>query len=143
MGPASQRRETRRRRVSSPSAAKSGAASGRAASAAELRCLGKVLLDELHLSRPAALVLRERLRAARERNAIEARLGHGEQDAVRGVFELEAHERRRVFGLGLRGSWVPAEREEALGLDALDIELEGHSFERLLLLRDLRIDRGG
>src|SRR5436190_44728 len=94
-GPSSQRRDTSPSRVSSPNAAKM-AAEADASAALTLRGLGKVLLDQRHHHRPAAFVRRERLRPARERNAIEAGLGDGEQHAIRRIFEREDDQRRRL-----------------------------------------------
>src|SRR5258708_26419775 len=81
-GPSSQRREINRKRVSSPKAAKSGAESSSFGTAFGLRCLGKVLLDQLHDHTPALLVGLEFLRPTRQRDLIEAGFGDGEHDAV-------------------------------------------------------------
>src|SRR5439155_11138308 len=70
IGPASQRRATRRSRVSSPNAANTEAESETAAF--ELRGLGKMLLDQGDDHRPALFVCRERLGAARQRDLIES-----------------------------------------------------------------------
>src|SRR5262245_56929296 len=71
-GPLVHRRTTSASRVSSPSAAKTGAA--RATRAAELR--GDMLRDELQLLLPTAFVHLEGERATLERDAVETRLGH-------------------------------------------------------------------
>src|SRR5579872_3292251 len=78
IGPPSQRRATSCKRVSSPNAAKRRAEPVGVATAFALRCLGKVPLDQLHDHAPTSLVCRERLRPARERDSIEARLGNGQ-----------------------------------------------------------------
>src|SRR5260370_21276198 len=82
IGPSSQRRPTRRRRVSSPNAAKSDAQSLGGTSAGELRRMDDVLLNYLHHDAPTALVRAECLRATRQRDAIETGLGDGQHDAV-------------------------------------------------------------
>src|SRR5579862_9139412 len=75
MGPSSQSRSTRRKRVWSPSAAKMGAAS--------LLSLGKVCLDQRHLYGPALLIARECLGAARERDLVEAGFSESQHHPVR------------------------------------------------------------
>ena len=71
-GPSAQRRETKRKRVSSPNAAKRGAELASAATRTGLRRLGKVLLNELHDDSPALLVPREGLGPARQRDLVKA-----------------------------------------------------------------------
>src|SRR4051812_40581828 len=67
-GPSFDRRETRRRRVSSPSAAKTEAESVNSAIARALRGMcSQVFLDQGHDHGPPALVRGEGLRPARER----------------------------------------------------------------------------
>src|SRR5262245_59693875 len=95
VGPSSQSRTTRRRRVSSPSAAKTNAELARSVFACALRCLTKVFLDQRHDHAPALYVCREGLRAPRQGDLIEARFGDGEHDAVVHVIEREHDERRR------------------------------------------------
>ena len=56
IGPASQRRETSRNRVLSPRAANSGAELFDSAAAFDLRCAGKVFLDQFHHHAPTLLV---------------------------------------------------------------------------------------
>lgn len=70
-GPSRQSRETSRKRVSSPNTANNGAEASSPAPFG-LRRLRKVLLEELHDHSPALLVRGESLRAARERDLIEA-----------------------------------------------------------------------
>src|SRR5580698_1172162 len=101
IGPSSHRRATSRKRVSSPSAAnicaetpdaeKPGADAPapeprdrtlRGFPARALRLLDKVRLDQLHLLAPAALVRRERLRPARQRNLVEAGFGNRQHGSV-------------------------------------------------------------
>jgi hypothetical protein len=72
IGPASQRRETSRSRVSLPSAAKTDAEPATSAVDLELRGLDKMFLDQRHDHRPATLVRRERLRPACQRDSLEA-----------------------------------------------------------------------
>src|SRR5262245_58759181 len=98
-GPSLDRRETRRSRVSSPNAAKTAAESASSAIARALAGIGQVFLDERHLHGPPTLVCRERLGTAGERNAIEARLGDGEQDAVGSVFKCEGNQGRWFVGI--------------------------------------------
>src|SRR6267378_3812794 len=105
MGPAPHIRATIRSRVSSPNAAKTGAASASLA-VADLRDIAtrnrssrerEVLLNQLHLRGPAALVGGERLGAPFERNPIETRLGNLQHGAARSLFQLERHQRGRLF----------------------------------------------
>src|ERR1700730_6962079 len=89
IGPSALRRETRRRRVLSPRAAKTGAESSSSVVTLELRGLGKMFLDQRHDHGPAALVRGEGLRPARQRDVIESRFGDGQQDPVRDALQLE------------------------------------------------------
>jgi hypothetical protein len=104
-GPSPQSRATIRNRVSSPSAAKIGAASASLAAgvsfaAAEVldrvtaRCNrsgreGQVLLNQLRLRSPTFIVGRERFGAPLDRDLIETRLGDGQHRSARGLFQLE------------------------------------------------------
>src|SRR6516162_10413500 len=120
IGPSSQRRDTRRRRVSSPSAPKTAAEAVSATLGLALCGCGKVFLDKLHDDRPALFVFRKRLRAAREWNSIEAGLGHCQLDAAVDLLEPEKDERRRlprVVDARVDGVGMPAERKEPLGLN--------------------------
>src|SRR5687767_2230300 len=132
-GPSRPRRATSWSLVSSPSAAKIGAAL-----LARMSALDE-LLDELRLSLPTAFVHRERLRAALERDLVEPRFGDPEErfsSPCRGL-ELERDERRlflRVIDALFDGGRMPAEREQALVLDAVHDEVEGSALERLLRL---------
>src|SRR4051812_12612848 len=77
IGPRSDSRPTMRRRVSSPSAAKSAAErlpGWERPAVRALAALAKVLRDQVHLVRPAALVRGERLCATRQRDPVEAGL---------------------------------------------------------------------
>src|SRR5262245_23966012 len=144
-GPSFDRRETRRRRVSSPNAAKTDAESDSSAIARALAGMGQMFLDERNDHAPSFLVRAERLGAARERNAIEAGLDHGEQDAVYAVFQRERDQRRRlarVVDVLLMGEGMPAERKDALRFDRLDGDFERQAFVRFLGLRHVGIDRG-
>src|SRR5690606_27336456 len=110
------------------------------------RGLGKVFLDQPELMRPTTLVRREGLGAARERNPVETGLGDGEERAARCVLELEDDEGGRLVRIVYRpvdSVRMPAEREEAHRLDALDKEVEGETGERLLHSRHLRIHLRG
>src|SRR5262245_21227119 len=115
-GPSWQRRETRPSRVSSPNAAKIAAEPGMPAFALALRVLGKVLLDQLHLHRPAFFVLAECFRTARQGNLVETGLGHGQHDSSGGVVEREHDQRgRRLRGISFRlCARMPAERKQPL-----------------------------
>lgn len=76
-GPSSQRRETSRKRVSSANAANSGAEPRNPGTAFGLRCLGKVLLDQLYDHTPALLVRFECLCPTSQWDLIEAGFGDG------------------------------------------------------------------
>src|SRR5947209_9888324 len=120
-GPLAASRTSRRNRVSSPSAAKSGAASLTCAAAITLA--SDMALDVLQLLGPSLAVHAERLGATFGRNAIEAGFDYGEQRALRHLFEPELDERRgllRVVDLRVDRSRVPTEREELLGVHPLD-----------------------
>src|SRR5437868_5775289 len=119
MGPSSHSRATRRRRVSSPRAAKRGAL--------ELWRTDKIRLDQLHRHTPTLLVGRESPGAALERDLVEARFGDGEHDALCLLREDENDQRGGLGGVvntGLNGAGVPAEGKQSLGLDPLDGDLE-------------------
>src|SRR5215472_16813265 len=126
MGPPPQRRETSRKRVSSPSAANSGAEPIDLAWAPELCRLSKILLDHSHHHAPASLVRRERLCPALERDLIEAGLRDGQHDAVHHVLQREHDERGRlgrVIDAWLNGVGMPPEGEQPFGLHLLDSNL--------------------
>src|SRR5262249_56648334 len=72
-GPSALSRATRRRRVSSPRAAKSGAASASAVARLPALALAKVLRDVPDLAGPALRVHPVGLRAPSHRDAVEAR----------------------------------------------------------------------
>jgi hypothetical protein len=142
-GPASERRSTRRRRVSSPRAAKRRAAvlGGEAA----LARIGDVPFDEGDDHSPASFVGGEGFGATGKRNAIEAGLGYGEQDAGGTFLELEDNESGGLRGIidpGLDGIGMPAEGEQALLLHAVDCDIERRTLVWLLSLCDLGIDGG-
>src|SRR5215470_7508650 len=143
-GPSPERRDTRRSRVSSPSAAKTAAESVRSGFAPALRSLGKVRLNQLDDDRPALVVRGKCLRTALERDAIEPRLADDQQDAVRCVLQHELDQRGRLFrviNVLIDGERMPSEREEAFELDAIDGDLEGYSRMLPLRSRHLGIDR--
>jgi hypothetical protein len=78
--------------------------------------VGKMLLDEHHLSGPALVVHGERLGAAREGYAVEAGFADREQGAARILLEFEDDERRRlarVIYSRVDGEGVPAKRDSA------------------------------
>src|SRR6188768_1586366 len=156
-GPLLHRRTTSSSRVSSPSAAKTGAAS-RSFTAADERDFAMVALlarargarqvlgNQLRLRLPALLVGGEGLQAALERDAIEARLGDGELRPVRSFLQLEGHQRRRllrVVEVRFYCERMPAERNEPRGLDSFHGPLERLARVWLLGLGDLRVDFGG
>src|SRR5437868_3642938 len=134
-GPRAHRRETRRRRVSSPSAANSGAEPlNPDALAARLARPGDMALDVLQLRGPTLVVHPERLGTAGEREAIEAGFHHLELRAVRDLVQLEDDQRLRLGGvidLRVDRVRVPAEREEAFGLHPVDRDLELEAFVSL------------
>src|SRR5258708_37515781 len=146
LDPCRHKRATIRSRVSWPSAAKTAAdVADRGMAAAVALRAGKVLLDERHDDRPAGLVGGERLGAALQRNAIEAGLGHGQLRAAGNVLDLEDDERRRLGGVVdalLDGEWMPSEREQPFGLDAIDGDIERDPRMLALRRRDVRVDAG-
>src|SRR5215472_11494511 len=94
-GPSALSRFTKARRVSSPSAAKSGAACARW----PLPALGRDILGDMReLLDPALLVPTEGGNPPRRRQAIEAGLDHCELRAVRDVGEEEFDEGHRFAG---------------------------------------------
>src|SRR5262245_1909451 len=125
-GPSSHSLATSLRRVSSPSAAKIGAAP------ASRAALGQrdMALDVADLFRPAALVHPEGLVPARGRDPVEARLRNGQPGAAslrRRQPELdERRGLRGVVDVEIDRVGVPAEREQALPLHALDQDLHPH-----------------
>ena len=78
-------REISRKRVSSPSAAKIGAA----LRLGRLCRLADISFDCFHLYRPALLVASVGFRAACERNAVETRFHYGEHCSFGSVLQLE------------------------------------------------------
>src|SRR5947208_3483981 len=89
-GPSVLSRAMRRSRVSSPSAAKTGAASGgRCGFTAGSGRLCEIALDGHHLLGPAAVVAPVGGVAILGRHAVESRLCHGEQRPSIGVLEVE------------------------------------------------------
>src|SRR5262245_32374677 len=104
------------RRVSSPSAAKTGALPRPAAA---VRARADMLRDVLQLLRPAAVVHAEGLGATSGRDAVEARLDQRQARARRRVFQAELDERGRllrVVDLRVDRVGMPAVGEQALGL---------------------------
>src|SRR5258706_6778954 len=124
-GPSTLSRFTKARRVSSPSAAKSGAACARWPLPALRR---DILGDMCELLGPALLVHAEGDDPPRRRKAIEAGLDHRELRAVCHVGEVEFDEGHRLGGIvhaGLTGIGGPAVGEQVLGLNPLDHDLQG------------------
>src|SRR5215510_11722082 len=143
VGPSSHRRETSRRRVSSPKAAKIGAEPANLAFVFDL-VLGKIFLDQLNYNSPALLVVLECLGAARQRNLIEARFYDGQQNTAGRFLEGELDQRGRLTGVvdtGFNGRGVPAEREQPLRLDPLNDDGELEVRVLLLGLGNFRIYR--
>src|ERR1043166_7458388 len=113
-----------RKRVSSPSAAKIGAAL-RTADCFSGSVFGGFLrrdmaFDVLDLNVPAAAVHAKRIEPARLRNLVEARLDHCQQRAAFDVFQLEDDQcgwLLRVIDGGVDCSRMPAPRQEPLRLE--------------------------
>src|SRR3954447_24314001 len=125
-GPSLHKRETSLRRVSSPSAANSGAAS--LSFSAELP-LADMAADILELRRPAGVVVAEGLGAAFGRQAREARFDDGEQrtSPARRFFQAELDQRHRFCGVVLvrvDGVGAPAIRKVALGYELDDLHFD-------------------
>src|SRR5438132_14423955 len=93
-GPSLQSRATSQRRVSSPSAAKTGAAPARPA----LAPLGwrDMALDVEHLLRPTGIIHPERFRPAPVRESVETGLDQRQQRAAARLFQPKLDERRRI-----------------------------------------------
>src|SRR5246127_1134716 len=145
VGPLLQRRETSCSRVSSPSAANTGAEFTNCGTVFRLRCLGKVLLDELHDHTPALLVRLECVRATLQRDLIEAGFGYGQHHAVRNFFESENNESGRfvrVIGVSFGWAWVPPKREKSLGFHAVNRDLKFYALVFLLSLGHIGINAG-
>src|SRR2546427_13243139 len=128
-GPPADRRPSRRSRVASPSAANNGTAPGGgscSATALRLRDIPRELFD---LAVPPVVVHAERFGATRERDAIEPGLDNRERSAAVRFLELELDQRRglgRVVHGRVDGVGVPAIREVALRVDALDQHFQRH-----------------
>src|SRR6476469_1766894 len=119
-GPPLDSRETRRSRVSSPSAANTEAGSRSLARA------GKVSSDVLELPGPARVVLPVGLGPASHGDPIEARLGDGDSSSLRNLFQLEYHERHWLGRIHVRiAARLPAPGKEPLWFHLLDDDLEG------------------
>src|SRR5260370_35434984 len=118
-GPPADRRAMSRSRVSSPSAAKTGAAApSPLARVAVLRALGNMRLDRLHLPRPALLVAAVGLIAALGRQRVEPRLDDRELGPLSRRAQREDDERRRL-GRAIRRAidavGTPARGSQRLG----------------------------
>src|SRR6185503_6412018 len=119
-GPREDSRTTSRSRVSSPSAANSGAASrtcdARTALAADIG------FDVLELLGPTLVVAAVGLGSALRGQGVETRLDDGEQRTLRHLFEPELDEGGGLLGvvsIRLDGVRMPAKREQPLGLALL------------------------
>src|SRR3989441_5831178 len=127
--PPADRRPSRRSRVASPNAANNGTApGGGSCSAAALR-LRDIPCELFDLAVPPVVVHAERFGATRERDAIEPRLDDCEFGTAVDFLELELDQRGglgRVVDGGVDGVGVPAIREVALGVDALDQHFQRH-----------------
>src|SRR5881227_255602 len=118
-GPPADRRPSRRSLVASPSAANSGAALP----------LLDILRELLDLPGPAVVVHAERLGTTGGREAIKPGLDNRERGAALCVLERELDQRGglgRVVDGGVDGVGVPAIREVALRVDALDQHFQRH-----------------
>src|SRR5689334_10521739 len=122
------RNATSRSRVSSPSAANTGAAlRNPALRSGGLTRSDDMVFDVRHLLFPTAAVHAEGVEPAMRRNPVEAGFYDGQQRAARRVRELERDERGglgRIVHILLDGRWMPAPRQQLLGLHALDPHLE-------------------
>src|SRR5262249_11499787 len=124
-GPPTDRRASSASRVRSPNAAKTGAARARPVGLVLRRDMS---LDVLDLGRPPLVVHAEGLGAARQRDAVETGLDYGQLGAASHFLEHEFDQRRRLGGVVDRwidGVGVPAVRQQALGLDPFDGDLQG------------------
>src|SRR6266550_31334 len=127
-GPPADRRPSRRSRVASPNAANSGTAPGGGSSAAALRLLD-ILSELLDLPGPPVVVHAECFGATRERDTIKPGLDNRERGAAVRILERELDQGRglgRVVHGGIHGVGVPAIREVALRVDALDQQFQRH-----------------
>ena len=119
---------TSARRVASPNAANrryGGAADRR------LVCLRDIVLDILHLLRPAAFVHAEGIGAAVGRNLVETGFGEGEKRSGSNGLKAELNQGGRFVGIVDRGVdriGVPCEREQAFRLHFLDHGFPRHVF---------------
>src|ERR1700736_1169572 len=101
-------------RVSSPSAAKTGAFASRWA-AILLRFLGDMALDVLHLLCPTAVIHAKRFEAAVAGDFVEAGFCDHKQRAGRGLLQPEFDERGRLLRIvfvGIHGIGMPGEGKE-------------------------------
>src|ERR1035437_2409783 len=122
---------TSERRVSSPSAANTGARGCRFA-IGRLWSLRDMGLDVLHLLSPAPVVAPERFKAPLAGNAFEAGLGEQKQSTVRRGLKPELHQRRgfsRIVKRRVDRIRMPGERKEPLGLHFLN---DGFPLEVLI-----------
>src|SRR5207244_9585561 len=123
------RRPGRRSRVAPPTAANNGTAPGGGSCSATALRLRDILRELLDLPGPAVVVHAERLDATGERDAIKSGLDDRERGAVVCVLEMELDQRRglgRVVHGRVDGVGVPAIREVALRVDALDQHFQRH-----------------
>src|SRR5262249_30565865 len=126
--PPAHRTAMRRRRVSSPSAAKTGA---------DFRsddffgdsffkralCRGDMFLDVFHLLVPASAVHPKSFQTARRRDTVYPRFDDGYQCAVSDFLQLEFYQRGRFFRIvdrRINRVGMPANGKQSLGLNVYD-----------------------
>src|SRR5438552_13399477 len=129
IGPPADRRPSRRARVASPTAANNGTPPGGGSCSATALPLRDILRDLLDLPGPAVVVHAERFGTTGGRDAIKPGLDDRERGAAVCFLELELDQRRglsRVVHGGIDGVRVPAIREVALRVDALDQYFQRH-----------------
>src|SRR5262245_43315145 len=129
-GPCEERRATSRRRVSSPSAAKMGAARSSLTWGLPVLCrrLVDILLDVLHLLVPAFLVAAVGFQPACQRDALEPGFHDREPGTFGDVLEFKNHQSGRlgvVIDARLTSAGMPTPRQDPFRLHAFDGDLEG------------------
>src|ERR1700731_4204765 len=118
----------RRNRVSSPSAANTGAAfrsAGVFDEAAFAPALGRfdMLLDVFHLYLPPFAIHPENLQTTRDGYVVDARLDYSQQRTPHRILQLELHQRSglaRIVYLRVDRIRMPAPRQQLLGLNLLN-----------------------
>src|SRR5690348_11950492 len=137
--PPAQRAATSRKRVGSPSAAKTGGdlckPCARDLRIAPASLKGEVLLDQFHLVGPTALVGGKCLGAALRRQLVEARFGDGQQDTVPRIVQFEhdqCHRLAPVVHVLFHAVGMPAERDALHRLDRFNHPCERRALVGLL-----------